>query len=148
MNDGEALLTFAVVSSGLLLWAMIAKARRRGGGAGATAPEWSKALGDNGTADRPFEPTLSGPGIALDDRHDWLWLATDEHGHRLLDRSTLLSWKYEWENVLINGANEVWNNRLVFRTTDLVTPLLKVSFGRDKATAELWHARLTTWLQR
>jgi len=147
MNDGTGLVVFAAVSAVIVFAVVVLKSLRRGGGGGSTAPHWRAEFGQNGTAERPFEPTVSGAGIAIDEHNGWLWLATDEHGYRLLDRADVRSWRHEWDDVVVNRAAEVWNNRLLIRTSDLRTPLLAVSFGRDRAEAQLWHARLTTWLQ-
>lgn len=69
MNDGEVLLTMAVGGGLLVLTLAVFVSVRRGGGGGSGAPKWRPEFGDNGTPDRPFQPTISSPGIALDAEH-------------------------------------------------------------------------------
>jgi len=139
MNDGAALLLLVVV--GVLV--LLALAAVRGGGSGKGGVEWRPGFGADGTPDRPFKPTVSGPGIALDATNGWLWLATEKNGCLLLDRANVREWAHEWKK-MPNG--ELWNNELVFRLADLQTPVVKVAFGRNYRVAEEWQARLTTWL--
>lgn len=142
--NGPAIMVF--VSLVFLAWCMVVFARR-GGGKGALAPEWNAAWGAKGTPERPFEPTVSGPGIALDATHNWLWVATDEHGHRLIDKADIRGWKHEWKEVNQGHTKlEFWNNAIVICLADLAVPVVRVSFGRDRELASQWQARLTTWL--
>ena len=146
MRDGSVFLIVMLVLFGIVMVAVIAKAIGRGGGGRPSAPEWRHEFGDKGTSERPFSPTVSGPGIAIDSVHGWLWLATEEHGYKLIDRADIRTWKHEWSEVNINRALELWHNKIAVGLADLRTPLVKVAFGRDHRQAELWHARLTTWL--
>ena len=139
MNDGAALLLLVVVG----VFVLLAVAVARGGGSGRSGTEWQPGFGSDGAPDRPFKPTVSGPGIAIDDVHGWLWLATKENGCLLLDRAHVREWSHDWRS-MPNG--EKWHNEITVRTTDLNTPIVKVAFGRNFKLAETWQARLTTWL--
>lgn len=119
----------------------------RGGGPGRGGLEWRPGFGADGTPERHFRPAISGPGIAIDDVHGWLWLATKDNGCRLIDRADVREWRHEWRDITNGrGGREMWNNELVFRLADVQTPVVKVSFGRNHRLAEEWQARLTTWL--
>ena len=139
MNDGVVLLMLAV---GGVLFLVVVMAMR-GGGSGKGGPRWQPGFGTEGTEVRPFEPTVSGPGIAIDADHGWLWLATVGHGCLLLDRAEVRAWSHEYTR-MPNG--QMWNNELVFRLSDLHRPVVKVGFGRNYRLAEEWQARLTSWL--
>lgn len=139
MNDGLALLLLAAGVVVLLLFL----GAIRGGGSGKGAPVWRPGFGADGTSERPFTPTVSAPGIALDDVHGWVWLATKENGCILLDRATVREWSHEWRS-MPNG--ERWQNELTFRLADVKMPVVRVPFGRNHRLAEEWQARLTTWM--
>lgn len=146
MRDGSFFLICMLVLLGAVVILWLIKAVTRGGGGGSKTPQWRSDLGQDDTAARPFTPTVSGPGIALDDIHGWLWLATDEHGYMLVEKANVREWRHEWSEVNINRALELWHNRLVFRLADLTRPIVRVSFGRDHELAAQWQARLTIWL--
>lgn len=139
MNDGVALLLLAV--GGVVFLCVLGAFRGGGGGKGGL--QWRPGFGADGTPERPFKPTVLGPGIALDAAHGWLWLATKENGCLLLDRANVREWSHEWR-AMPNG--ERWHNELTFRLADLKTPVVKVAFGRNHKLAEEWQARLTSWL--
>ena len=146
MNSGAVLLWMWGIglSSLLVLWLVVSS--RRGGGR-AQAPTWSPGLGGAGTPERPFVPTVSGPGIAIDDVHGWLWVATEDNGYQLIDQARIQGWRHEWTERSDNaGKLEFWHNRLVVRLKDLQTPVVKVAFGRDYDVAEQWKGRLSAWL--
>lgn len=140
MNDGVALLLLAV--GGVVFLCVLGAFRGGGGGKGGL--QWRPGFGADGTPERPFKPTVSGPGIALDAAHGWLWLATQENGCLLLDRANVREWSHEWR-AMPNG--ERWHNELTFRLADLKTPVVKVAFGRNHKLAEEWQARLTNWMR-
>lgn len=139
MNDGGAALLMGFV----VLVIMLLVVGNRGGGPGKSGSEWRPGSGADGTPERPFKPTLAGPGIAIDTNHGWLWLATKEKGGRLIDRADVRAWTHEWQS-MPNGQK--WHNELTFRLSDLQTPVVRVAFGRNHRLAEEWQARLTSWL--
>lgn len=141
VNDGAALLLMAFVGVVIVLVLL----GNRGGGPGKSGLQWRPGFGADGTPDRPFQPTFSGPGIAFDAEHGWLWLATTA-GCRLIDRADIRTWTHEWRDVSRGARSETWHNQLVFRLADLKTPVVKVDFGRNHKLAEEWQARLTSWL--
>lgn len=139
MNDGVALLLLAV--GGVVFLCVLGAFRGGGGGKGGL--QWRPGFGADGTPERPFRPTVSGPGIAIDDVNGWVWLATKENGCVLLDRTNVREWSHDWRS-MPNG--EKWHNEITVRTSDLKTPMVKVGFGRNHKLAEQWQARLTNWM--
>lgn len=139
MNDGVALLLLAV--GGVVFLCVLGAFRGGGGGKGGL--QWRSGFGADGTPERPFKPTISGPGIAIDDVNGWVWLATKENGCVLLDRANVREWSHDWRS-MPNG--EKWHNEITVRTSDLKTPMVKVGFGRNHKLAEQWQARLTSWM--
>lgn len=146
MNSGLVLLLMAGGGALFLFLLWLGLSITRGGGR-ATGPTWRPDLGGTGTPDRPFTPTVSGPGLAIDAEHDWLWVATEENGYRFIEKSHIRTWRLEWtERSHTSGATQLWHNKLVLGLSDLRTPIVKVGFGRDHALAQEWQARLSAWL--
>lgn len=139
--NGELVLVLIFIG---LIVLTIRKANREG----ADRDEWKPGWGPAGTEDRPFQPTAIGPGIAIDDNHDWLWLLADGHGAILVEKTKIRDWKHEWVDSQRDGGGRIRHlrNFLVLRLADNERPVVKVSFGPEYTKAEEWQARLTTWI--